>query len=101
VRYGEVLVSRMAAQQEMGDWLSGVLTEVAYPHRVIVTVELGLRGELREVIDKETRPPVDLKLGVKKKVKLPGLPTTDKNVGAPGMSVKMPGASRTTSSTPT
>ena len=91
VRYGQTLGSRLVVQEEMGRWLSNLLTQVSDPHLVLVTVDLEYRGQLREVVDKQVQPPIDMQLGVKRKLKLPGLPVVNQKLGARGMSVKLPG----------
>ena len=91
VRYGQALGSRLVVQEEMGRWLSDTLTQISDPYPVLVTVDLQLRGEMREVTDKQIQPGMDMQLGVNRKLKLPGLPTVDQKLGARGMSVKVPG----------
>ncbi len=93
-RIAEVFAARVSLQKELASSLEGTLRELAAPYRLLVTVQVRMRGEFRDLVKKEGAPDSELKIGSHKSVKLPGLPLVDKplsGAAAPDISVKVPG----------
>ncbi len=93
-RIAEVFAARVSLQKQLAGWIEGTLRELAAPHHLLVTVQLRMRGEFRDLVKREGAPDSELKIGSHKAMKLPGLPLVDKPLGgvaAPDISVKVPG----------
>ncbi|MHB8877025.1 MAG: FliG C-terminal domain-containing protein [Myxococcaceae bacterium] len=94
-RPAEVLARQIELQQQMSTWLEATLRGIAAPYRVVVTVQLTVRGEVRDIVSKEeSQPGTEMKMGSRREMKLPGLPLLDKpltGVGSPDLSFKVPG----------
>ena len=96
-RSGAVLAARLDLQQRMDEWLGRSLAVVADPYRLGVSTQIELRGELRDVVQRDETPGSEMKIAptaTTQSLKLPGLGTVEKAVegsGAPDISVKIPG----------
>lgn len=93
-RMGAVLAARLELQQRLGDMVTTAVAAPAAPYRVIATVQLAMRGEVREIVARDDAPDSVMQIGASRAMKLPGLGVVDKplqGVAAPDISVKIPG----------
>src|SRR6266568_6893152 len=80
-RIAEVFTARVSLQKQLAGWLEETLRDLAAPYQLTVAVQLGMRGEIRDIVKREGAPGSELKIGPHKTVKLPGLPLVDKPLG--------------------
>ncbi len=93
-RMGAVLAARLDLQQRLGEMVTTAVTAPAAPYKVLATVQLAMRGEVREVVARDDAPDSVMQIGASRAMKLPGLGVVDKplqGVAAPDISVKIPG----------
>lgn len=93
-RIAEVYSTRIQLQKQLSNWMEERLQPMAFPHEVYVAVQVDLRGEVRQIVQKDGEADGEMKIGSHKPMTLPGLGTIDKpltGVAAPDISVKLPG----------
>ncbi|BDG08073.1 hypothetical protein AMPC_11860 [Anaeromyxobacter paludicola] len=86
--------ARVQLQKQLSNWMEERLQPMAVPHEVYAAVQVELRGEVRQIVQKDGEPDGEMKIGSHKAMTLPGLGTIDKpltGVAAPDISVKLPG----------
>ncbi len=91
---GAVLATRLDLQQRLGEMITGSLAAPAAPFRVVSVVQLTMRGEMRDIVQRDDTPDSLMQIGASRAMKLPGLGVIDKplqGVAAPDISVKIPG----------
>lgn len=93
-RIAEVYSTRIQLQKQLSNWMEEKLQPMAFPHEVYVAVQVDMRGEMHQIVQKDGEPDGEMKIGSHKAMTLPGLGTIDKpltGVAAPDISVKLPG----------
>ncbi len=93
-RIAEVYSARVQLQKQLSNWLEERLQPMAFPHELYVAVQVDMRGEVHQIVQKDGEPDGEMKIGSHKAMTLPGLGTIDKpltGVAAPDISVKLPG----------
>ncbi len=93
-RIAEVYSTRIQLQKQLSNWMEERLQPMAFPHEVYVAVQVDMRGEVHQVVQKDGEADGEMKIGSHKAMTLPGLGTIDKpltGVAAPDISVKLPG----------
>ncbi len=96
-RYADVYAQKIELQGSLREKLQEALDRVARPYDVFVMVQIDMVGVVHQIVDKQTKEGMDIKLGASEKVKLPGLPAVRGPQGAagnPNVTLKLPGETK-------
>ncbi|MBI5509863.1 MAG: hypothetical protein HY903_13995 [Deltaproteobacteria bacterium] len=98
LRLSDLYAQRMTIQNSLREAAQQALEHVAFPHYLLVTIELAVTTGFVEQTTTDVQPPSEINIGTSQALKLPGLPAAalPRDASNPGVSIKVPSHERVT-----